>query len=54
VALVTFTVITHDALAGTVAPASVRLVPLLLAVTVAAPAQVVAAAALAVFASPAG
>src|SRR6266849_3195130 len=53
VALVTLTVTVHEPLAGTVAPESATLVPLLAAVTV-PPAQVVAPLALAVFTRFAG
>ncbi len=52
-ALVTFTVTLHEALAGTVAPARATLVPLLAAVTV-PPAQFVAPAAAAVLTRLAG
>ena len=53
VVLVVFTVIVHDPLAGTVAPESTRLAPLLAAVTV-PPTQVVVPEAEAVFTRPAG
>src|SRR5258705_85518 len=53
-ALVTFTVTVQEPLAGTMAPESARLVPLLAAVTVGAPPHVVAPLADAVFTRFAG